>query len=533
MGTSARTVARRLCAAAALVGVTLMPVASGVSQAGGMSAPSGGARSSGSLGVRRGSGLSARAGAALPGLQRRATAAGGIAVRTMPSYGEFRPPANFGVLPLAPGTIIFPVSPVSYYFPGGVISPLVPGTVVNPLLPGTIFTPLFPTTSFFPVFPGMVFAPVFPSAFFFPFAPSIVPALPPGIVPPLLPQFVVIRPQLPLVEFCEPEPEATSAGAGAAAQTRAPGAGVSVKTARTGALWAAPRRQASEAPALQQWVRTQNAEPRRAAPAWGLRGGATASTDSSARTEAGGDPSAIEAAFGRPAHRVTFLPRSVLFDDFFTTDNGRLGFTQFRHHPAVTADVYYPHYVNDPSWFAFRYPGQYPSVYALWGWTPPWIAGDRVSFLPPNGMGGVSYSDSPEGTGEVDVAGAARCLEGIRRAWLSGDPQRVAPYLSSRQEIRVYFNREYEYSVPAADFYAMTVDAIGATQTVAVEFDNPVWLSAGDVIVTGRNSFRDPNGNPKTVYVSYRVTRLGDGWYLTDFGSSLEPIPMDSGGFGS
>lgn len=531
MGTAARTVARRLCAAAALVGVMLMPVAAGVSQAGAMGAPRGGVRSSRSFGVPRRSGPSARASAALPGLQRRATARGGVTVRGMPSNGSLMPPANFGVLPLAPGTVIIPVSPSAFFFPGGVISPLIPGTVVSPLLPGTIFVPLFPITTFFPVFPASVFLPTFPTTFFFPFTFSVVPPFAPSIVPPLVPQFVVVRPRIPLGVPPETEPQTMSAWGAAAAQSRAPGPGAPVKTARSGALWAAPPRQASEAPALRQWVRMQNAQTRPAAPARGLTGGATARAGARVRTEASGDPSAIEAAFGRPAHRATFVPRSVFFDDFFTIENGRLGFTQFRHHAAVTADVYYPHYVNDPSWFAFRYPGQYPSVYALWGWTPPWIAGDRVSSLPPNGMGGVPYVDPSELTGEVDVAGAARCIQGIRSAWLTGDPQRLAPYLSNRQEIRVYFNRKYEYSVPAADFYAMTVDAIGATQTVAVAFDNPVWLSAGDVIVTGRNGFRDPNGNPKTVYVSYRVRRLGGGWYLTDFGSSLEPIQVDSGGF--
>jgi hypothetical protein len=533
MGTSARTVARRLWAAAALVAVMLAPVTAGVSQAGAMGAPRGGVRSSGSFGVPRGSGLSARGSAMLPGVQRRAAAGGGITVRSMPSNGTLMPPANFGVLPLAPGTVIIPVSPSAFFFPGGVISPLIPGTVVNPLLPGTIFVPLFPTTTFFPVFPATVFLTTFPTTFLFPFTFSVVPPFAPSIVPPLVPQFVVVRPQVPMTEPPESDPAAVSAWAGAAAKTRASGTAVPAKTARAGALSAAPPRQVSEARALQQWVRTQNAVTRAAPLTWGLTGGATASPGGRARTEASEDPAAIEAAFGRPAHRATFVPRSAFFDDFFTIDNGRLGFTQFKHHAAVTADVYYPHYVNDPSWFAFRYPGQYPSVYALWGWTPPWVAGDRVSSLPPNGMGGVPYSEAPEVTGDADVAGAASCISGIRSAWLSGDPQRLAPYLSSRQEVRVYFDRKYEYSVPAADFYAMTVDAIALTRSVAMEFDSPVWLSAGDVIVTGRNGFRDPNGNPKTVYVSYRVRRLGGDWYLTDFGSALEPIRVDSGGFAS
>jgi hypothetical protein len=262
-----------------------------------------------------------------------------------------------------------------------------------------------------------------------------------------------------------------------------------------------------------------------------LPGGGPSPDTSPAKS--GSDPAAIESTFGRPAHRVAFVPRTVFFDDFFAISDGRMGFKQFKHHPVVTTDVYYPGYVSDPSWFAFDRPGQYPSVYALWGWTPPWISSDRVSVMPPNGLGGPSYRDSLESVGNADVAAILSSIDGIRSAWLAGDPRRLAPYLSSRQDVGVYFNGKYEYSTPARDFYAMTVDAMGATRTAALELDTPMLLSTGDVVVTGRDGFRGPDGNLRTVYVSYGLRKVGSGWYIADFASSVDPIRIGSVEFAS
>jgi hypothetical protein len=59
---------------------------------------------------------------------------------------------------------------------------------------------------------------------------------------------------------------------------------------------------------------------------------------------------------------------------------------------------------------------------------------------------------------------------------------------------------------------------------VALTFNDPIWLSNHEFFVTGRHQFYDPDGDRQTVYVSYRLRKLGGDWYIVSVGSSLEPI---------
>ena len=60
--------------------------------------------------------------------------------------------------------------------------------------------------------------------------------------------------------------------------------------------------------------------------------------------------------------------------------------------------------------------------------------------------------------------------------------------------------------------------------TVAVEFNQPIWIAPDQVFVTGRQVFTDPDGVQHTMYLSYHLQQTNNGWFITGFGSSQQPI---------
>ena len=195
------------------------------------------------------------------------------------------------------------------------------------------------------------------------------------------------------------------------------------------------------------------------------------------------------------------------------------------HHSVVVLSFYYPYYYSDPHWVAFWYADLYPSVYHYWGWCPPWVFPQRVYYAP------VEYVYVPRTpyryyyTGyHLDESGAQQAVEDIRRSWLRSDIDLLAYHLTDQQDIQVYFDGKYEYTTSTEDYYGMTADAMATTATVAMDFDRPIWISSHEVFYTGRHVFYDPDGIRNSVYVSYRLRRLGGEWYIVAIGSSLEPI---------
>lgn len=236
----------------------------------------------------------------------------------------------------------------------------------------------------------------------------------------------------------------------------------------------------------------------------------------------------IRGKFGEAGHHYVFIPRSRAdyWDGYWDGySDGYWAARHRHHHPAVVINFYYGFYWSDPYWLGFWYPGYYPSVYHYWGWLPPWIYPARCYYVP------VEYVYVPvtpyryySSAYCVDDVGASRAIQDIRRAWFEAEIGPLAQHLTDRLDIRVYFDGEYAYTTSTEDYYAMTVDAMATTQTVAMDFDDPIWLSTHEVFYTGRHVYYDPDGNQQTVYVSYRLRRLGGEWYIVAVGSSLEPI---------
>ena len=229
----------------------------------------------------------------------------------------------------------------------------------------------------------------------------------------------------------------------------------------------------------------------------------------------------IANVFGQPRHDYVVLPRTTFYAGFFDQGDGFFGFQHYGHRSAVSITLFYPYYFSQPSWYAFNYPGFYPSVYSMYGWCPGWIYPDRVYYQP----NAYVYAPAPYRPGiRLDVAGLERAISDIRQAWLDDDPTLFSAHLTDQLDIRVYFNGKYSYTSSANDYFAMTADAMSTTQSTRVDFGDPVWISGTEVFCAGRQAFSDPDGTQRDLYISYRLRKLGSDWYIVAFGSSPDPI---------
>ncbi len=117
-------------------------------------------------------------------------------------------------------------------------------------------------------------------------------------------------------------------------------------------------------------------------------------------------------------------------------------------------------------------------------------------------------------------------LADIRNGWLSGKTDVLGNHLSDQLDVQVFFDGKYRYTTHAKDYAAMTADNMSTIRTVAVEFDNPVFVAPDQVWVTGRQVFTDPDKVQHTLYLEYHLQQSGNNWYITGFGSSQQPIQL-------
>jgi hypothetical protein len=244
------------------------------------------------------------------------------------------------------------------------------------------------------------------------------------------------------------------------------------------------------------------------------------------RTPVAGLFDSIRSRFGDPRHQYQIVPRH---DEDFRGDyrhGGRDGRDHHividRHVTVINLNFFYGHYCGDPFWPYMYYPGYYPSIYSYYGWSPRWIFGPQVV---------VVYADPIYNPPtpyryyqQLDERGVAEAQQDIQQAWETGNIDPLTYRLRADDQIRVYFDGKYEYSLPTDDYYTMTLDALSTTRTESLDFDPVIWLSTHEVFFTGRHVFTDPEGQRHVLFVSYRLRLYGGQWYIAAVGSSPDPI---------
>ncbi len=113
----------------------------------------------------------------------------------------------------------------------------------------------------------------------------------------------------------------------------------------------------------------------------------------------------------------------------------------------------------------------------------------------------------------------------IQRAWRYNSPDLIRRHLRWDMFVAVYLRGKYAYSIPAEDYYMMTLDAMRNTRTVRFAFDEIRRRTSDAYVLYGQHVYQDEDGQVRTTYISYTVERIGSEWFITEVGSSPEPLP--------
>lgn len=120
-------------------------------------------------------------------------------------------------------------------------------------------------------------------------------------------------------------------------------------------------------------------------------------------------------------------------------------------------------------------------------------------------------------------AGLDDALADIRSAWISGRYDLIQQHVRSDSSLSVLTDGKYDYAISSADYLAMTHDAISDLDTVSFVWDEVKERKDGTATAFGEHSYRGSDGTRK-VYVSYTLQKQGHDYYITEVGSSLDPL---------
>ena len=167
-----------------------------------------------------------------------------------------------------------------------------------------------------------------------------------------------------------------------------------------------------------------------------------------------------------------------------------------------------------------------PSVYVYYPTMPAYISTERIVVVErpvfievPVFTYRESYYLERNLPSRLDVT-----IGDIQRAWRYGSPDLIRRHLRSDIFVAVYLRGKYAYSIPAEDYFMMTLDAMRNTRTVRFAFDEIRKRTSDAYVLYGQHIYEDGDGQVRTTYISYTVERFGSEWMITEVGSSPEPI---------
>jgi len=167
-----------------------------------------------------------------------------------------------------------------------------------------------------------------------------------------------------------------------------------------------------------------------------------------------------------------------------------------------------------------------PSVYVFYPTMPAYISTERIVVVErpvfievPVFTYRESYYLERNLPSRLDVT-----IGDIQRAWRYNSPDLIRRHLRFAMYVAVYQRGKYAYSILAADFFTMTLDAMRNTRTVRFAFDEIRKRTNDAYVLYGQHVYEDEDGQVRTTYISYTLERIGSEWIITEVGSSPEPI---------
>jgi hypothetical protein len=192
--------------------------------------------------------------------------------------------------------------------------------------------------------------------------------------------------------------------------------------------------------------------------------------------------------------------------------------------------AFYPYYapVYDPG-------AVYFSLYGYFGSCPPYVYRSHCFWAPPV----VTFIDVPIYSGDEcrgyrpapysayepgqnpDLDNA---IDDIRTAFQTGNVDSLVNVTDPNVRIAVFLRGKYDYSMGAGDYLDLTRDALHTTETISFDLYQIHPRSAGVWVVSGRHVYRDKDGQPRTMYVSFVLERINGKLTITQVGTAPDRI---------
>jgi hypothetical protein len=120
--------------------------------------------------------------------------------------------------------------------------------------------------------------------------------------------------------------------------------------------------------------------------------------------------------------------------------------------------------------------------------------------------------------------GLERAVEDLHTAFRYANIELLVHLTDPNIRIAIFQRGKYEYSLNANDYLDMTRDAMQAIDTIQFDLYRIRQRAEGVYVVSGKHVYRNPEGERRTVYVSFVLERLSGRWVITQVGTSPDRI---------
>ncbi len=165
---------------------------------------------------------------------------------------------------------------------------------------------------------------------------------------------------------------------------------------------------------------------------------------------------------------------------------------------------------------------------------PPFVMAHRVIYNPPVRriiveapvfLDAPYYLERSNPNFSSEQRDRQQVLNDLRSMWLLRDASILQRYVRPGSQIAVYLDGKYAYSVDAEDYLQMTRDAFLAVKTEQIRFTRVTKRGENELLFRGEHRYiDDATGNLRVVYISYTLVKVDGRWYISEVGSSANPI---------
>lgn len=121
-------------------------------------------------------------------------------------------------------------------------------------------------------------------------------------------------------------------------------------------------------------------------------------------------------------------------------------------------------------------------------------------------------------------AGLEPAIDDLRAAFRYGNIELLVNLTDPNVRIAIFRRGKYEYSLNTNDYLDMTRDAMRAIDTIQFDLYRIRQRAEGVYVVSGKHVYRNPEGERRTVYVSFVLERLSGRWVITQVGTAPDRI---------